>query len=112
LRTFQAFQPLERIERHFKDYKSQIENRLPGIGQPANRIRAIRCKAMGAGREAGRAKAPLDFENLSKKNSCVVSSGKKQISPLRPPRKSLEKFSWCPPLEKILPTLLCKAYLS
>jgi len=39
LQTFHApclrTQALERIERYFEDYKSQIVNRLAGIGQPA-----------------------------------------------------------------------------
>jgi len=48
-------------------------------------------------------KASLDFENFSKKKF-LVSSGKKQISPLLPTRKFLEKSPSWPPLEKILLT--------
>jgi len=38
---------------------------------------------MGVGRGQGGSRSPLDFENFSKKR--LVSSWKKQISPLLPP---------------------------
>ena len=59
---------------------------------------------MGVGRGGREDFAPFAFENFTKKVVFLVSSGKKQISPLLAPlQKVVEKSTGGHPLEKVLP---------